>query len=539
PRENEAVNETWIADRDRYSYAGMNGADRLTEPMIRRDGAWVTVDWTAALTLVAGQLKAAVAEQTGWLIAPTATLEEMFLAQAIARGLGCPNIDHRLRQRDFRGDAADPLRPWLGVTIPELEVQEGVLLIGSDLRQEQPLLAHRLRQAVLAGGSLAVINPYRLDLTHPATQLVGSPDGMVVDLAAIAQVLGVSGAGQIQACVAQAVPNEIHQAVAESLKAAGANGKGLLLLGALATAHPDYSVLKALAYLIVHTSGCRVGYLPAAANSVGAYLAGALPQVQAGGQPAAHAGLPVTDMLAAPLKTLFLWGLEPDLDLGNPTVAMAALGQADFVVAASAFRSSALESVAQVLLPIGAFAETSGTYVNGAGTWQGFQGAVAPPGEARPGWKVLRVLGNLLGLPGFEYSDTAAIRAELATLCQGAAPDNTPVTGFDASPRGTGEGLIRIGHVPIYAVDPVVRRAPALQRTPAMASAGVALHPEQAAALDLVGDDPVQVRQGGAVVLSRVRIDDHMPLGCVLIPAGVAGSEFLGDQIAPVSLSKA
>ena len=463
----------------------------------------------------------------------------MYLAQAIARGLGCPNIDHRLRQRDFRGDAADPLRPWLGVAIPGLEAQEGVLLIGSDVRQEQPLLAHRLRRAVMAGGSLALINPYRLDLTHPATQLVGGPDGMVADLAAIAQALGAAGSGNLQTCVAQAAPNETHLAAAASLKTAGANGKGLLLLGALATAHPDYSVLKALAYLIGNASGCVVGYLPAAANSVGACLAGALPQVQAGGQLAAQTGIAVTEMLAAPRQAMVLWGLEPDLDLGNPAGAMAALGQAGFVVAASAFRSPALESVAQVLLPIGAFAETSGTYVNGAGTWQGFQGAVAPPGEARPGWKVLRVLGNLLGLPGFNYGDTAAIRAELAACCDGAAHDNTPVGDYDVAPNGAGEGLIRIGNVPIYAVDPLVRRAPALQRTPAMAMVGVALHPEQAAALGLAADDQVQIRQNGSAVRSRILIDDHIPLGCARIPAGVAGSESLGDQIAPVSLSKA
>ncbi|AUB83793.1 NADH-quinone oxidoreductase subunit NuoG [Candidatus Thiodictyon syntrophicum] len=538
PHDNEAVNESWIADRDRFSYVGLNGADRLTEPLIKRDGAWVAVEWTEALALVAQRLKAADPATTGWLIAPNATLEEMYLAQGLARALGCANIDHRLRQRDFRGDAADPRLPWLGLPIAELPAQRSVLLIGTDIRQEQPLLAHRLRQAVLAGGSLALVNPYRLDLTHPADQLAGGPAGMLDNLAAIANALGDGGLGALKGIIARAAPSAEHQAVADSLKSAGANGAGLILLGALAAAHPDYSLLKALAYRIAAAAGCKVGYLPAAANSVGAYLAGALPQVQPGGRPADPVGLPVAEILAAPHRTLVLWGLEPAYDLGNPAQAVESLAQADFVVAASAFRCPSLESVAQVLLPIGAFAETSGTFVNGSGTWQSFQGAVAPPGAARPGWKVLRVLGNLLNLKGFEYLDTAAIRTELAALCGDARPDNGPAADFDAAPAGLGEGLIRIGNVPTYALDALVRRSPPLQRTPTMGTFGAYLNAAQAADLGLAADAAVVVSQQGAAVHTRVLIDDRVPPGCVRIPAGVPGSESLGDQIAPVSIRR-
>ncbi len=327
--------------------------------------------------------------------------------------------------------------------------------------------------------------------------------------------------------------------MAESLKAAGANGKGLILLGALAGAHPDFTVLKALAYLIAETTGGKVGYLPAAANSVGAYLAGALPHRQPGAQPVESAGIPVAGFLASPRQTLFLWGLEPDLDLGNPAAAMVALAQADFVVAASAFRSLSLEAIAQVLLPIGAFAETSGTFVNGSGTWQSFQGAVAPPGESRPGWKVLRVLGNLLDLKGFDYTDTVQIRSELAARCADTLPDNTPLGDLGVESHGVGEGLIRIGDVPIYAVDPLVRRAPALQRTTSMGAFAVSLNAVQAADLGLAADDSVEVRQSGSAVRARLLIDDRVPPGCARIPAGVPGSETLGDQIAPVSISKA
>lgn len=535
PRDNESVNETWISDRDRFSYAGLNGEDRLTEPLVKRDGVWTALDWSEALALAAERLKAAEPAETGWLIAPNATLEEMYLAQGVARGLGCLNIDHRLRQRDFRGDGADPLLPWLGVQIPELESQGAVLLIGSDIRQEQPLLAHRIRKAALAGGQVALVNPYRVELTHPSTQLAGGPAQMLADLAAIAKSLRKRGSGTLKDLIAKAEPTDAHVAVGELLKGAD---PGLILLGALAAAHPDYSLLKALAYIIAEAAKCTVGYLPVA-NGVGAHLAGALPQVLPGAQATDRPGMPVAEMLAFPRKTWVLWGIEPDLDLGSPLRAMEALEQADFVIAASAFRAPSLESVADLLLPIGAFAETSGTFVNAAGIWQSFQGAVAPPGEARPGWKVLRVLGNALDLPGFAYRDTAEIRAELAARCTHVRPSNTPVGDLKVEPRGLGEGLIRLGNVPIYASDPLVRRAPALQRTPAMASAfAAALHPDQMAALGLVAGDAVEVRQGGGAARTRVVADPAVPPGCVRIPAGVAGSEVLGDQMGPVTLTK-
>ena len=535
PRDNESVNETWISDRDRFSYAGLNQDDRLTVPLVKRGGVWVEIEWTQALELAAERLKAADPAETGWLLAPTATLEELYLAQGIARGLGCPNIDVRLRQRDFRGDGADPLLPWLGASIPELEGQGAFLLIGSDIRQEQPILAHRIRKAALAGASVALVNPYEVDLTHPNTQLVSGAARAVEDLAAIAKSLRKRGSGTLKDLIAQAQPTEAHAAIAESLKGA----KGLVLLGGLAAAHPDYTLLKALAYIIADATKSKVGFLPSAANSVGAHLAGALPHLLPGARLAERPGIPVAEMLAFPRKTWVLWGVEPDLDLGNPGRAMEALGQADFVVAASAFRAPSLESVADLLLPIGAFAETSGTFVNASATWQSFQGAVAPPGEARPGWKVLRVLGNLLGLPGFTYRDTAEIREELASLCADAKPNNAPVGDLKVEPRGLGEGLIRLGSVPIHAVDALVRRSPALQRTPAMASVfGAYLHPEQAQTLGLSSGDSVEVRQNGAAVRARVLIDAAVPPGSVRIPAGVAGSESLGDQIAPVTISK-
>ncbi len=539
PRDNESVNETWIADRDRFSYVGLDSPDRLTAPMLKEDGVWRTVDWSEALTRVAERLKSSDPAETGWLMAPNATLEECYLAARIARELGCPHIDHRLRQQDFRSDDADPLVPWLGLPIAELEAQRCVLLVGSDLRQEQPLLAHRLRKAVLDGAQMICINPIRLDLNHPARQIVGTPAAMIADLAAIAKRLGVSATGALKDCIAVSEPGDEHDMAADCLSRMGEQGRGLILLGALATAHPDFSLLKALAHAIAEASNCRIGYLPAAANSVGAYLAGAHPQRLPGARPTDQPGLSLGGMLAAPRRTLVLWGLEPDRDLGNPAGAMAAFDKADFVVACSAFRSPSLERVADVLLPIGAFAETSGTFVNAAGLWQRFQGAVPPPGEARPGWKVLRVLGNLLDLKGFDYRDGAQVRDELAALCADAVIDNAVRGEFPLTNGPTESALMRIGPVPIYALDPLVRRAPALQQMTMPGSAfGVYLHPDQAADLGLNAGDTVRLTQNEATATAQVILDDRVPMGCARIPSGVAGSEGLGDQIGPISLAR-
>jgi NADH-quinone oxidoreductase subunit G len=311
------------------------------------------------------------------------------------------------------------------------------------------------------------------------------------------------------------------------------------MLGALAESHPDYTLIKNLAYLIAEGANARIGYLPRAANSVGAYVAGALPHGAPGARAAGNAGLNALDMLGESLKVFVLWGVEPDRDLIDPALAMRALGQADLVVACSAFRSPSLEATADVLLPIAAFAETSGTYVNAGGQWQRFQGAVAPPGDARPGWKVLRVLGNLTDLAGFEYGSGLQVHDELAALCTDIAPNNSPRGKFaDVAPRSTAEDLARVGNVPIYAVDALVRAAPSLQHTPLADRFRLSLHPEQAAALGLRDGDEVDVRQGDATARTRVVLDDRIPPGVGRVPAAVDGSETLGPQIGPMTVEK-
>jgi NADH-quinone oxidoreductase subunit G len=310
-------------------------------------------------------------------------------------------------------------------------------------------------------------------------------------------------------------------------------------------------LIKALAYGIADAAHCRIGFLPRAANSVGAPLAGAMPHLQAGAQPAPQSGLDALAMLTEPRAAYVLWGIDPAMDLLDPALALSVLDASGLVIACSAFRNPSLEAVADILLPIAGFAETSGTFVNAGGDWQRFQGAVAPPGDARPGWKVLRVLGNLLELDGFDYVSAKQVHDEIQQHCEGVAPDNARRGGYDragppsamTSLEGT---LMRVGNVPIYAVDQLVRAAPSLQRTPLADALALSLHPDQAAKLGLADGDLVDVSQtavgssaSAAGVQVRVRFDDKIAMGCGRIPAAVPGAERLGPQIGPLVVALA
>ncbi|MEA1050306.1 NADH-quinone oxidoreductase subunit NuoG [Lamprobacter modestohalophilus] len=542
PRDHEAVNECWISDRDRFSYEGLNSPERLTAPMLKRDGEWQEVDWQEALHAAVDLLKAPGPDQLGVLVSPTATLEEQFLLQRLVRALGSDHIDTRLRQLDFSAAAADPRLPWLGVPIAELEQQQAAFLIGSDIRQEQPLLAHRLRKAALSGATIALLNPYEVDLNHRSIQLTTTPQALGHELRAILKVLGKPAAGPI------ADPDERHQRIADALTRAGQAGKGLVLLGALAESAPAYGLVRALAAEVAAAAGCQLGFLSPAANSVGSWCAGSLPHRLPGGAAPARPGLDARAMLTDPRQGYLLWGLEPDRDLADPTLAMSALLAAKQVVACAAFRSPALDAVADVLLPISAFAETAGTFVNTEARWQRFQGAVPPPGDARPGWKVLRVLGTMMELPGFAQNSAREVHDELASQCRDLTPDSQMREAIQASDRSSAAPqaaeLFRLGNVPIYATDPLVRRASALQRTPLAEQLAVSLHPDDAAALGLADGQLAQVAQVATngertEVNAPVVIDDRIAVGCARIPAGVEGSGELGPIMGPVQISKA
>jgi len=536
PRENEAVNEVWISDRDRFSYAGLQ-VDRLAAPMLKRDGVWQTVAWSTALDAAAKALKAAGAELRT-LVSPGATLEEHYLAQKLTRGLGSGHVDHRLRQSDCRGDAADPLLPWLGQTFASLEENAATLLIGSNVRKDQPLVGLRLRKATLRGGVVGALNPVDFDFNFAtAATCVVRPSAMVGALAGVARGIGASAGGAAGRLIAAAQPDEAQSGLAELLRR---DGPKAVLLGPLALAHPDFSLLRELAAAIAQASGASLGFLPEGANSTGAVLAGALPHRGPGGTAAAVTGEGAAAMLESARPAVLLLGVEPDRDLANPSQALKNLSASGTVVALSAFRSTALEACADVLLPVAAFAETSGTYVNIQGDRQTFTAAVSPPGEARPGWKVLRVLGNLTGLAGFEQDSSEQVRSELLGLCGDLRPDNRLQGSVEADPAlRAGPGPERVGDLPLYAVDALVRRAAPLQATRDAAEAGlVRVGTALAGRLELADGDRLTVSQGGGSAEFAVRVDPRVADDCVWLSAGVAGSERLGPAFGELGVAR-
>jgi NADH-quinone oxidoreductase subunit G len=464
PRENEAINETWIADRDRFSYEGIYAPDRLQQPMVRRGGEWVETDWETALAQAAEGLKARAAE-SGVLASVCGTLEELYLAQRLARGLGTNNIDHRLRQRDFRDQAADPVFPGLGMPVAEVDALDTLLVIGSHLRREAPILAHRLRKAGRRGAQVSFLNPAEFQYLFPvkSNRVVAAAD-MVGELAAVlaaaATAAGKAVPAHLAAIAGAAQVGDAHRAIAQSLLS---GEKRAVWLGALAGRHARFADLRSLAAGLAALTGARLGRITEGGNASGAYLAGAIPHRDAGAVPVQSPGLNAQDMLGKALRAyLLVGGIEPSVDALDPE-SVRTLGKAELVVAVTPFASAELKSVAHVLLPMCSFAETSGTYVNCSGTWQSQQGAAAPVGAARPGWKILRVLGNLLNLPGFEYQSSEDVLAEVRERCANVVP-----AGYQGSHAVNGAGAPGAGalvDVPMYQSDAVVRRAPSLQRT--------------------------------------------------------------------------
>ena len=476
PRPNEAVNETWIADRDRFGYEGIYADDRLQTPLVRRDGVLVPVDWQSALEAAASGLKDVLrahgAAAVGMLALPGATTEEHYLLARLGRGLGVANLDHRLRQADCRDQGADPAFLGLGLPIAGVEELDVLLVVGCHLREEAPLLAHRVRKAALRGTRVAFVNPARFEYRFPVAAYCEVPAaGTVPELLSLARAVADKAGRPLPATIgatAGAAPSDAQRALAEQILS---GTRRHVLLGGLALRHPAFADLRAVAAAIAELAGAGLGYLPDGANAAGAALAGMLPHRQAGGRAAPATGLAAGEMFARGLRAFVLHGgIEPDLDVAAAG-AGAALAGAEFVLALTPFAPEAVQRCAHVLLPIGTYAETSGTWISVEGRWQSVTAAARLVGEARPGWKVLRVLGNLLNLPGFEYDSSELVREELSRALG-------PLAGQGADtaycghwrPDGAASAGWPLADLPPYQVDPIVRRAPALQQTRAAAA---------------------------------------------------------------------
>jgi NADH-quinone oxidoreductase subunit G len=528
PLENEAVNECWLSDRDRFSYEGLYAADRITRPMVKQGGQWQEVDWPEALGYVAHALaevkRSHGAAAIGALAAPHSTVEELFLLGRLIRGLGSENVDFRLRQSDFSADGGRAGAPWLGMPIAEVDAVDRLLLVGSFLRKDHPLLAVRVRHAAKRGAQVSVLHATDDDLLMPlAARALVPPSAWVRTLAEVAAaVAAIKG---VVAPVGGVAAREAAQKIAASLCS---GRRGAILLGNAAAQHPQAAQLQAWAAWIAQAADARFGVIGEGANSVGGYLAGATPGA---------AGRNAAAMLREPLRAYLLLNCEPEYDTADPAAALRALKGAATVIALAAYRNSALD-YADAILPITPFTETAGTFVNCEGRVQSFNGVVRPLDDARPGWKVLRVLGNQLELPGFDYDSPESVRAN-ALPADVAARLSNSVSIAPALPAAAFEGFERIADVPLYFTDPIVRRAQSLQKTADARAPRASANARTLAAFGLAPGDKARVRQGDAGALLECALDDRLPDGVVRVPAAHASTSTLGPMFGPLTMERA
>ncbi|KAA3623817.1 MAG: NADH dehydrogenase (quinone) subunit G, partial [Proteobacteria bacterium] len=539
PRDNEAVNQCWLADRDRYSYESVNSGERAVVPVLKSGDHYEPTEWRIALERVSREIGSIVsrygADQVGALISPTCSSEEHYLFQKVVRGLGCGNVDHRLRQQDFGDDATAPVYPGSEIPLSDVDRLGAIVLVGSNVRKEQPLLGIRVRTAARNGAKVFAVNAldYDFHFDVSAKRIVepsALPGALARVAAAVASELGAQLPDEISAWAQTTPVSDEYELMARAITADP--NKAAVVLGDSARQHPRASVLRGIANWIRSVSGVRRIDL-AEANSAGAWLAGCVPHRGPRGRAAEISGANALEMVREPRRAYILYGLDSELDCIYGSALGEALTKADFVVTMSAFRAEAMNH-ADVLLPVAPFTESAGSWVNLEGQVQLSRAAVTPKGEARPGWKVLRVLGNQLGLGGFEYVEIDEVRAELALAEQEQCPIFETYASI-AAPADEDAGAARdefhrIMDIPLYRVDPYVRRAPALQATrdnPQRPVAG--LNPAQfekfglreGAIMNLVTPD-------GSGISIEVRPDDRVPENCIYAPSGYSQTAPLG-----------
>lgn len=541
PDENESINELWLSDRDRFSYLGLKHTDRLQSPMIKQGDSWKNVDWQTALNYAYEGLNTVIkkdgVENIGALISPSATVEEMYLSQKIMRGIGSNNIDHRLRQSDFSDQDIAPHFPALGQSLTELENNDAVLLVGSWIRKDQPIAAHRLRKASLKGAKIMAVNAVDYDSNFDVEEsIITSPAEMVNSLAAITKALltltGQTAAEGLDALLSNTKPSDAHLDIAKHLHSAD---KATVILGSQAIMQPQLADLRSLSNMIAELSDATMTTLSDGANAAGAWLTGAVPHRTCGGEKTS--GKNAHEMLTNGMNAFVLLNVEPEFDTANPSIALKSVNDADFVISMSSYVTDEMKAYADVLLPVAPFSETSGTFVNAEGTWQSFAGAVTPFEETRPAWKVLRVLGNIFELKGFDYITSEDVRDEAKQKMGVLESSNKMAWRCPSALAKETDAIQRIGLLPIYAVDNVVRRSDALQQTNDAVPACVIMNAELAKQTNVEDDDNVFVTQNNAKLKLRVHIEDSIPNNCVVIPQGVQGVESFDAAYSEITLS--
>jgi NADH-quinone oxidoreductase subunit G len=519
PLENEAVNECWISDRDRFSYEGLNSPDRLTEPMIKRDGQWHAVSWEEALTTanvgLAAVMSQAGAAGIGARFAANSTLEETFMLNRLVRALGSDNIDFRVRVQDPAQDQYRTGAPWLGMPVSQINRLERILIVGSFLRKDHPLIAARVRDAVKRGAKVSLVHVTDDELLMPlAAKCIVRPSQLARKLAEIAVALARELKLDVPMHFAFVEPTECASMAAKSLASGAANGAtSAILLGNLAINDPHASELQAITQWIAQTAGARVGFLTESANTVGAHLL------------KAHRGAARTNPDA---QAMILMNLEPHLDCAD---AGAFLKPAEFVVALTPYRS-AVESVATVMLPVAPFSETPGSFISAEGRLQTFNPVVKPLGQARPAWKVLRMIADGANVSALDFDSIEAVRiaalAQIGNIESGLSNQTRAQMSSPIDlPNGNKKTLEHIVEVPIHSVDMVTRRALALQETADAAAPSARMHADTLAALNLVAGEIATLRGTSGAVQLPIMMDASVPRGAVRIAAAHHSSAVL------------
>ncbi|MCX7117810.1 MAG: NADH-quinone oxidoreductase subunit NuoG [Legionellales bacterium] len=537
PKDRETINETWLSDRDRFSYLGMKHPSRAGMPMIKRNGQWEAVDWDVALPFAADGIRRIVSqhgpEQLAAFASPSSTLEELFLLQKMMRALGVNHLDHRLQQTDFRDQEGLPMMPTSSLPYADIEHQETVLIVGCHLTEEVPLASVRVRKAFRNGAKVYAMNSVDYDSPFDMTEkIIVSPDELPLQLASIVLAL-VGDASQLPLDAQKLVIGLKPSATAKAMAKALCSEHAVVITGAICENHPDAALLRTLVALMVNLSSSRHIRLTVGANCAGAWLAGMVPHREAAGKDAKVLGLDAQAAIEAKLKGYFLMAVEPGFDFANPHRARQSMLAAEFVVMLSSFQNESIQEYADVILPISPYAETSGTYVNVDHTWQSVPGALTPFGEARPAWKVCRVLANLLQLRGFEYASSEEVLKDLKHSVDMASV-RTPALFYPKSLPVSRKHLVRVGEWPLYRLDMIVRHAQALQDCASAESPCVRIHPKTADNLQLL--ETATVSQGDIEITLPLKRDERVAPDVIWVANAMPETVDLGHAFAEISI---
>ncbi|MDP3562199.1 MAG: NADH-quinone oxidoreductase subunit NuoG [Legionellaceae bacterium] len=537
PKEHEDINETWLSDRDRFSYLGLNSAERLAQPMIKRDGQWEVVDWQTALAFAANGIGRVIKqhgpEQFAAFASSSSTVEELFLLQKMMRNLNVHNLDYRLQQTDFRDQHLQHIMPVSSLPYAQLEKQNTVLVVGCNIDRELPLAGIRVRKAQTNGGKIYAINPVDYSFHFNVTESITvSPQDLPIQLASLLASL-VPDSNKLpvdaQKLIIGLKPDSKTNTIAEALS----SPQAVIVTGAIFENHPHASLLRTLVSLIAEYSGANTLHFTTGANSAGAALAGMLPHRGVAGKAIDPAGLDVQTALNAKLKGYFLMGVEPGFDFANPSNARQSMLAAEFVVMLSAFQNEAIKDYADVILPMAPYAETSGTYINIDHSWQTVKGAIAPYGEARPAWKILRVLANVLHCDNFEYTSSEEVLSEVKASFSMMREIKQDRLYSEALPINR-DNLVRIGEWPLYKSDMIVRHATELQRCGSAEPAFIRIHSVTADKLKL--GDTATVSQGEIEITLPLQRDDRIALDTVWVANAMPETIDLGHAYAPITI---